>query len=380
MLKIAHVITGLSTGGAEMTLYKLLSRTDRTVFEPEVISLTTSGEVGEMMRALDIPVRALGMRRGVPNPLFVPHLTNLLRKLRPDVVQTWMYHADLVGGVAAKLAGNLPVVWNVRHSQLYPQQTKRTTIWTARTCALLSGFVPDRIVCAAEVSRRVHAQIGYKKQKMLVIPNGFDLSAFVPEPAARGSVRRELGISQSAPLVGLVARFHPDKDHGNFVRAAALLHARRRPDAHFLLCGEGVTPENQELSGWLEGAGVRERCHLLGPRNDVPRLYAALDVAVSSSSSEGFPNVVGEAMACGVPCVVTDVGDSAAIVADTGVVVPPRDPEALAGGMLKVLSLDGGERRGFGERARRRIGEHYSLESVVAAYEAMYAGLVAARG
>ena len=362
-----------------MTLHKLLSHMDRAAFEPEVISLTTLGDVGERMRALGVPVRVLGMRRGVPDPIFVARLAGLLRKESPDIVQTWMYHADLIGGLAAKLAANLPVVWNVRHSHLHPGQTNRTTVWTARACARLSGSVPERIICAAEVSRRVHAKLGYKEEKMVVIPNGFDLSVFVPDVDARISVRRELGIPQVAPLVGLVARFHPDKDHYNFVRAAALLDARR-PNVHFLLCGEGVTPENRELLGRLRSAGILDRCRLLGRRNDLPRLYAALDVAVSSSSSEGFPNVVGEAMACGVPCVVTDVGDSADIVADTGVVVSPRDPEALATGLREVLGLRTEERRALGDRARKRMGQHYSLRSVVAAYEQIYEGLVPGRG
>jgi glycosyltransferase involved in cell wall biosynthesis len=261
---------------------------------------------------------------------------------------------------------------------LDPRHSKRTTLWTAKACAWLSGLVPDRIVVNAELSRRAHAKLGYKADKMVVIPNGFDLTAFVPDPSTRLSVRRELGIPEGAPLIGSVARFHPDKDHRNLVRAAALLHAER-PEARFLLCGAGLAPENRELVGWIEEAGIGDRCFLLGLRKDVARLDAALDVATSSSRSEGFPNAIGEAMACGVPCVVTDVGDSASIVGKTGVVVPPQDPEALAAAWLRVLDMDAEEHRTLGERARRRVEERYSLKRVAAAYETLYAELAVRR-
>ncbi|MGB3635278.1 MAG: glycosyltransferase [Rubrobacteraceae bacterium] len=374
-MKIAHVITGLSTGGAEMALYKLLSQMDREAFDPEVISLTDAGEVAEKIRQLGIPVQALGMRRGVPNPLFVIRLARLLRKTRPDVVQTWMYHADLVGGLSTKLAGSPPVAWNVRHSHLDPRHTNRTTLLTARACALLSGLLPRRIVCVAEVALWAHVGLGYDAGKMVVIPNGFDLSLFYPDQEARSSVREELALPTDTPLVGLVARSHPDKDHSNFLEAASPVHAAN-PETHFLLCGEGVDPQNTPLVRQIENRGIRDRCHLLGRREDTPRLTAALDVAVSSSSSEGFPNAVGEAMSCGVPCVVTDVGDSAAIVGDTGGVVPARDRVALARGIGEVLALETAARRDLGERARRRIREHYSLESVASAYETLYREMV----
>ncbi|MBT9173999.1 MAG: N-acetyl-alpha-D-glucosaminyl L-malate synthase [Syntrophomonadaceae bacterium] len=221
----------------------------------------------------------------------------------------------------------------------------------------------------------MHAELGYVRDKMTVIPNGFDLEVFKPDPASRLSVRRELGLPEDAVLVGLVARFDRQKDHRNFVHAAGKV-AAEYPGARFLLCGSGVTAENRELDGWLRAAGVRDRCHLLGQREDVPRLMAALDVAVSSSLGEAFPLVVGEAMSCGVPCVVTDVGDSALIVGDTGKVVPSEDFAALACGIGELLEA-GAERRSLlGEAARRRIGEHVSLPDMVAAYERLYREIV----
>jgi glycosyltransferase involved in cell wall biosynthesis len=282
-----------------------------------------------------------------------------------------MYHANLVGGLAARLAGIRPLAWGIRQSVLDPRYHKRTTIWTARLCARLSRHLPDRIVCCSEAVRRAHAAFGYETGRMVVLPNGFDLDAYRPDPAVRLSVRQELGLPEGTLLIGLVARFNPQKDHHNFMQAAALLHARL-PDVHFLLCGDGVSMQNAELAQWVEEADIGPNIHLLGCRQDVPRLSAALDIASSSSYGEGFPNVVGEAMACGVPCVVTDVGDSALIVGDTGRVVPPRNPQALAEAWHDLLIAGPNYRRLLGTAARRRIQECFSLPTITRRYEQLY--------
>lgn len=360
-------------------LYRLLLYSDRAEFEHEVISMTAIGALGEKIRALGVPVRALGMRRrGMPNPLGVLRLARWLNQDPPDVVQTWMYQADLVGGLATRLAGAVPVAWGIHSSYLDPQSVKRLKIWTVRACAWASRWLPTRIVCCSEASRQVHAKLGYATKNMLIIPNGSDLATFKPDPEARSSVRRELGLREGTPLVGLVARWDPQKDHRTFVRAAALLHARA-PDAHFILCGSadadgiGITSENPQLTEWIDEAGLRPCCHLLGLRRDVPRLSAALDIAsLSSSYGEAWPLVVGEAMSCGVPCVVTDVGDSALIVGDTGRVVPPRDPAALADAWYELLAVGPDARARLGLAARRRIEEHFSLTSAIEKYEGLY--------
>ena len=372
--RVAHVITGLNPGGAEMMLFKLLSAMDRVVFKPEVISLTGMGPLAERIQALDITVRALGMRRGVPNPLSLLRLAVWLRRSKPDVIQTWMYHADLIGGIAAKLVGGIPVIWGIRHSNLDPQGNKRKTIWTANACARLSNWLPTQIVCCSEASLPVHAALGYATRKMCVIPNGFDLDVFRPDPSARRSVRAELGIPEDTLLIGMFARFHAQKDHRNFVEAAALLHAHH-PDIHFLLCGDGITWGNRVLSGWIVTASIHEHCHLLGPREDIPRLAAALDIASSSSFGEGFPNVVGEAMSCGVPCVVTDVGDSDRIVGTTGRIVAAKDPEALAMAWKEMIALGEEGRRRLGVAARKRVMDRFELSKIVKKYEALYTSL-----
>ena len=374
-IKLLHLITDLHVGGAEMMLYKLLSNMNREVFEVEVVSLTDIGPVGIKIRELGVPVRALGIRKKAPNPFKLWQFARQLRQSPPHCIQTWMYHADLAGGLASVPAGRIPVIWGIRHSRLDPQSTKRTTLWIARICARLSRRLPAKIVCCSEASRQVHTELGYETGKMVVIPNGFDLSAYKPDPSSRIHVRRELGIADETLLIGMVARYAPDKDHRNFIEAAARLNTCR-PDVHFLLCGDGVTRENPALVAWLKEAGLLDRCHLLGRRDDIARLTASLDIAASSSSSEGFSNVIGEAMACGVPCVVTDVGDSALVVGQTGKAVPPGDHRALAQAWSELIGL-GPEGRGrLGQAARLRIREHFSLPFIVNRYEELYKNVV----
>jgi glycosyltransferase involved in cell wall biosynthesis len=302
-----------------------------------------------------------------------------VRRHKPDVVQTWMYHANLMAGLAAKAAGRPPVIWGIRQSDLDPRVSKRSTIAVARLGARLSRALPDKIVCCAENARLVHEAMGYAPERMVVIPNGFDLDRFKPDDGAKALLRRELGLPDSALLVGLAARCDPQKDHRGFLAAAALLR-RGNPDARFMLCGDGIDAGNTALAGWIAEHGLGAVTHLLGPRADMPRIMAGCDAMVSASAfGEGFPNVLGEAMAAGTPCVATDVGDSRLIVGDTGAIVPPRDPAALAAALQAILSLSGAERRAQGARARARIAEHYSLDAVTARYAALYRAAIAGR-
>ena len=372
MIKVAHIIAGLDADGAETVLHTLTSRMDRDRFENQVISLTEMGPVAERLKDSGIQVRALGMRRGTPNPYHLLRLSRWLKESQVHLVQTWMYHADLMGGVAARFAGK-PVIWGIHHTNLDPSQNKRLTIRTAKICARLSHRLPKRIICCSEASKRAHAQFGYAEQKMTVIPNGFDLRQFHPDGEARGTLRRELGIPDETPLIGMAARFHIQKGHKNFVDAAARLHARV-PNAHFALCGKGVDGNNVELLSWIEqgGAGLREVCHVLGSRQDMARFFSALDIATSSSLSEAFPMAVGEAMACGTPCVVTDVGDSAMIVGDTGKVVPANDPQALADAWHALLQSGAAARKQLGQAARNRVEQRFGLEAIVERYQELY--------
>jgi glycosyltransferase involved in cell wall biosynthesis len=377
-MNVVHVITGLEIGGAETMLSRLLATTDRERFTSSVVALGRWGPIGDRIAELGVPVTALDLGPDAGLPTGLSRLGVLLRRARPAVVQTWLYHADLLGGLAARLVAWAPVVWGIHNTNLDPALVKRGTIRAARACARLSARVPCAVVCCSETTRRLHEAFGYAPARMVVIANGVDPAAFRPDPGARDAVRAELGLTADAPLVGLVARFDPLKDHRTFVRAAAAA-AAADPRARFLLAGAGADADNATLRGWIEEAGVAERTFLLGPRRDVPRLMAALDVGTLSSVGEALPLVVAEAMACGVPCVVTDVGDAGELVGDTGLVVPPRDPGALAAAWLALLGLPAAERRALGAAARHRIEEHYSLAATVARYEALYERVGAGR-
>jgi glycosyltransferase involved in cell wall biosynthesis len=291
-----------------------------------------------------------------------------------------MYHADLLGGLAAWIARrDIGIAWNVRASRLDAASVRRRTIWMVRACTWMSRWLPDRVVCCGEVVRRVHRDLGYPEAKLEVIPNGIQTELFRPDPVTRASVRRELDVGEHDVLIGMAARFDPMKDHRTFIEAAGLLIAER-PQARFVLCGENVEPGNGIITNWARNAMVEGRCHLLGRRDDMPRITASLDVAsLSSAVNEGWPNVIGEAMACGVPCAVTDVGESRQIVGETGRVVPIRDPSALAAAWRDLIDLGSSGREALGRAARRRIEQHYGLAMTVRRYQTLYEDLVRTR-
>ncbi len=378
MIKVMHIITTLGPAGAETMLCRIASGMDGTRFENEVVSLTAILDLAERMQQVGVRVRTLGMRTSVPNPLLVMRLAQWIRESKPDVIHTWMYHANLVGALAARLAGNVPVVWGIHHSALDPRVDKRRTMFVNRACAVLSRKFAARVVCCSAASLRVHRNLNYAAEKLELIPNGFDLNQVKPDPTARVSVRQELGIPTDALLIGIAARFHPLKDHHNFIQAAARLQ-KQIPGIHFLLCGMNITWQNSQLARWIGSAGLRNSCHLLGLRRDMSRLFAAMDIATTASRSEAFSVAIGEAMACETPCVVTDVGDSAMIVDQTGIVVAPGNPDALAEAWRKLIEAGPEVRRQLGMAARRRVQQHFALPTIVDRYQAIYAELATER-
>lgn len=375
-MKILFVTTGLSTGGAEMMLLKLLENIKRTSFLPRVVSLRSGGELVSRIEALDIPVISLDINYGSRFFVGCFRLFLELKQFKPDVVQTWMYHADIIGGVVARLAGFKRVVWGIRNSDLNPRLSKKSTLLVVKMCSFFSKYIPERIVTCSTRAKDVHVQIGYCESKFVVLPNGFDLARFTLKPMAKLSLCSQVEIPESSKLVGLVARYDPQKNHSGFIEAAKCVLASM-PDVHFILAGGMVDENNSELKALIQAKGLCRNVHLLGRRDDVPDLMAAFDVLVSSSSyGEAFPNVLGEAMACGVPCAVTDVGDSAEIVNETGYVVPVGDMHGLARCIIRLLNLDPGEKSKLGRQARARVEAKYEIGHVTRLYESLYDELV----
>ena len=377
VVRILHLISSLDVGGAELSLLRVLSGMDDERFENRVVSLIPAGTVGARIRALGVRVDSLAMRRGRASPVAVVRLVRMLRHERPDILQTWLYHADLLGLVAGCLARRVCVVWNVRSSNMDMAHYRWLSGATVRACARLSRL-PRAVVVNSEAGRHFHEVIGYRARRWVVIPNGLDTSEFRPNPAALLALRAEIGAGAEDVLIGLVARFDPMKDHRTFLQAAGIL-VRGGVNARFVLAGDGVVAQNSNLDMLVREEGLGGRVYPMGRRDDVSWLLAGLDIAVLSSASEGFPNVVAEAMACGVPCVVTDVGDAAAIVANTGLVVPRRNPEALAAGLRTLVVMGTRERSRLGRLARARIEQEFSLERMVRAYGNLYMSLAGLR-
>ena len=377
-MRILHVIIDLKTGGAELMLKRLLAATrDEPGTIHRVVSLRGLGTVGPQLQAMGIEVDALGLGGAIDLPLVAARLTARIRRARPDVVQCWMYHADLVGGLAARAAGCRAILWGVRIADISPEMgVSPTTLVIRRLCARLSRLVPTRIVYVAASARGIHERLGYDPAKSVVIPNGYDLPP-LPSAAEREAIRAGLGAAPEDVLIGSAGRFNAQKDHKSFVAAAAEV-AAARPRARFILCGRDVEPSTTELAEWVEASGQAGRFSLLGERRDLPRLLPAFDLVAMHSIGEGFPNVVAEAMAAGVPCAVTDVGDAALLVADTGLVVPPADPARMAAALIELIDRGPDARAALGARARQRIADEYSLEAIAGRYRRLYSEIAPA--
>lgn len=373
--RVLHVITGLAIGGAEMALYRLIQNSHDSNYTHTVIALTPEGGMYERFRMAGIDLIVLDFRRS-PLPHFLT-LYRLMRKIRPDIVQTWLYHADLLGGLAARMAGNSNVIWGIRTTDV-DGGCARATAAVRRICAWISRWVPDTIICVAEAARRSHASAGYDANRMVVIGNGFDLSRLTATDSERAALRRQWGFGEGDIVIGTMGRFNADKDQFNFVLSAGLL-AKKHACVRFLMIGTNLDAHNAELMGWIDGTGHAERFVLLGERADIPACLSAMDIFCLPSRTEAFPNALGEAMAMGLPCVSTDVGDVAMLMADTGVIVPKADPDALARGIESLLALDPELRKQLGQRARERIHAEFTMEQARTRFEQIYENLTCRR-
>lgn len=319
-----------------------------------------------------IPVTCLGLNK---NPTSLPKALSTLRaalkEAEPDVIQGWMYHANLCVSVAPALTfRSVPTIWNIR-SSLHDRRGDKVTTKLAVASNVKLSSSPSRIIYCTSVSADQHEAAGFDPSKRVVIGNGFDVAALQPSEELRYRRRREWQVADGASVVGIVGRYHEQKDFPNFIRAAGEV-ARSRDDVVFLMVGRNLTDENDELMRLIKEQGIEGRVRLLGERTDVPTILPAFDIYCSSSCNEGFPNVVGEAMACGACPVVTDVGASREIVEGLGVIVPPGDSLALGRGLLEMLEKSKEERDRIAESCRERILERYALPSIVKRYENVY--------
>jgi glycosyltransferase involved in cell wall biosynthesis len=370
-LSVLHVITDLSTGGAETALYRLCTANPPGAVRHHVISLIGAEDFGPLLLAAGIGVDALHMPRGRLTMHGLRLLVRIMHRLRPDVVQTWMYHSDLLGGLAAR-ALHVPVVWGIRNLSLDPAVASPTTRLVARILARISNRVPAAIASCSQGAAALHRDLGYQADRLMVIPNGYDCAALAPDPVAGQRLRAEWNIGARSILLGMVARWHPHKDHGNLLSALAIL-VRAGVDFRCILVGLGMSDGNEGLRSLVAAHGLGGHLLLVGQRSDIAAVMNGLDLHVLSSVSEAFPNVLAESMACGTPCVTTRVGDAALIVGSTGWVVPPQDPQALADAIQLALR----ERSGIAWEARRqgcrqRIIRNFSIARMASSYATLW--------
>ena len=370
-VKLLHVITGLNVGGAETMLARLLeSRHLTPEIEPEVVSLMAPGATAARIAATGTIVHNLGMRSSIPSLPAAIRLARLVRAVRPDLIMGWMHHGQLAASLAGLAApGAVPVLWNVRHSLSGYRQEKRLSRAVLRVGAWLSA-TPAAIVYNSRAARTQYRAFGYDARRDLVIPNGFDAKGVAPRGPARRALHAQFELPEKTILIGMIARNHPMKDVPNLL--AAFAHVRsRRPDAHLLIVGEGMDAPSKACAALLDRLAPGSWT-LSGHRADVATWLAGLDiVTLPSAWGEGFPNILGEAMAAGVPCVTTDVGDAAWVVGKAGRAVPSGDPVALAGALLDLIDLGPDGRDVLGRAARERVQEHFTLSSVVQRYAAL---------
>lgn len=370
--KIAHIIIGLNVGGAELMLQRLvLNSSKKDQFEHCVISLTDLGVIGPKLQEQGINVYSLGMTSLSSLPLTVLKLRRLIKKINPDVVQTWMYHADFLGGLAAKSVGVRNIIWGIRTTDPSKSASKQT-VALSKLSAKLSYFIPNTIVCVAHTALKYHENIGYKNNNMIVIPNGFDLTKFYPDKNKRVTLRRHLEISEDELVIGNIGRFNPVKNQLNFIKACLIL-LNKGYRFKVLLAGRNLSLDNIQINTLLNRSTHRERFIFLGEYEDTPSFYNAIDALCLCSVSEGFPNVLGEAMATAKVCYSTDAGDAHIILGNSGFKIGSTSAHDISLSLeYNWLKKTKDELSKVEFDAYCRIKDHFSIAKVVTEFEQLY--------
>lgn len=367
--KIIHIIVGLNNGGAEMMLYKLLKYIDKDKYEYSVISMMDKGIMGERIEQLGIAVHCLNMKKGIPSIIAIIKTLKICRNA--DIIQTWMYHADLLGFIVSKILWK-KIIWGIHHSNLEKDKNKRKTLMIVKVNSYLSKWV-DKIISCSINAKKNHIKYGYYKEKITVIPNGFELDKFKYIENSKKILQKEFPILKDKLIFSLVARYEILKDHKNCLEAMKILKKTYIKNFILLLCGTNINKNNLELMKLIKENKIEDNVLLLDRRDDIPLIMSATDIYISSSSGEGFPNVIGEAMSCETPCVVTNVGDSAYIVGNTGEVVERQNPIELAEKIIKFI-----EKKEYllnRKKCRERIIENFEIKKIVKKYERLYENL-----
>jgi glycosyltransferase involved in cell wall biosynthesis len=378
-IRVLHIITSLSVGGAETMLLKLVQQMDTSSFQTLVICLSSYGFIGKQIRNSGVNVVYLHMPRGKLTIIGLKRFVKTIKNFRPHLIQTWLYHSDLIGLIVGRVMGVHAILWNLRCSFIDLERYRISTRIVLHICKILSSL-PNAIVCNSYEAIRYHKKLGYRNRSWHLIPNGVDPNRFLPDPKARHSLLKELGLTsrvsegggetQKHILIGCVARFDPMKDYPSLIEAALQVLKKRR-DVIFVLVGRNVEWQHPFFKNAIP-AGFLPNFRLLGERRDIARIMASLDIFLLTSYGEGFPNVLCEAMASGVPCIATDVGDCKNIIADTGIVVEPKKPQQICEAILQIIKMSPQNKKDLGVKARDRIVTNYTIDKISDMYQKVY--------
>ena len=372
-MKIFHLITGLNNGGAEGVLHRLAS-TD-SLNEHFVVSMMDSGKYGELLEENNVSVRCLNMPRGKLEIRGLIKLGVMLRSFEPDVVQTWMYHADLVGGGIARLIGYKNIYWNIRGAELSSDYTRLSTRLIVKLLAFFSKFIPKGIISCSSVAISVHRQLGYVGN-FTYIPNGIDTDRYFPDYEAGLAEREKFLFIKQAFLIGAVARYSPQKNHNLLLECVSdLIRLKKFPNVMCVLVGPGLNSENYILTDRIKELGIQSHVLLHGESANINGVMNAIDLHVLASSyGEGFPNVIAEAMACGTPCLATDVGDTLQVIGNDGWVVEPDNRAQFLEGLISAIRLHEDDEKwaNLCKSVRKKIVDNYGLDQMVARYRAVW--------
>ncbi len=370
-MKVVHIITTLGDGGAEHSLFKVCKYDNLN--EHTVIALKATGKYFSSLKKLGVKVYCVNMKN-IFSILKFFNLVKIIKSLKPDVVQTWLVHGDFIGGIAARLAGITNIVWNVRYSNVDIGSAKLSTVFIIRILVKLSYFLPKSIIVVSKRAKKTFSNLGYCKKKLHLISNGYDLSMLKLNKTKELYLRKKFKIKKNSALIGKVARFDPRKDHMNLLKAVSLINSKKIK-FFCVLIGTKIN-QNKKLKDEIKKLKINNIIRLLGPDSNISKVMNGLDIHIQSSSTEGFPNVVAEAMACGTPCVVTDVGDSSYIVGKTGWVVPSKDPLKLANIIEKAITQL--RNKNWNKRryaARLRIKKNFDINKMLKSYNKIWSNI-----
>lgn len=376
-----HFIPGIAGGGAETMLGNLVENMHDGAWRNVIVAVDARPWPDQARRLRGVTSAFYDLKAsGTLRPGVIRELRKIIREVKPDVVQTWMHHADFVGGITARLCGVRNVVWSIHCREIHrnPGESALRHSLFRTALRLASKFVPRKIISCSAAAIEDHAANGYPRQKMEWIANGICTDKFSPQPGEGLVLRQQLGLPADAAVIGYAGRFHEMKQMETFLRAAALT-LQKNPAAYFVLCGGEESSLTDEAKSALSLLSDRSRIRFAPFRANMERFYSALTIFSLSSRTEACPMTLLEAMACGIPCAATDVGDCAALLGSRDFIAPPGDAFALSAAWEHVLSLSDDARQDLSTRLRKRVVSQYSIGGCARRYEAAYDALVATR-